>query len=282
MSRNEAQIAEWDGPSGQAWAEMQEELDVVTRTFGGPALAAARARPGQQVVDVGCGCGDTSIALARAVGSTGSVLGVDVSEPMLAVARRRAAEAGLTNLNFRRADASAEALRGDHDLIFSRFGVMFFDDPGAAFANMRRWLKPGGRIAFCCWRSPSENPWGVIPAMAAREALKLEAPPMDPTAPGPFAFADITRLENLMRGAGFTAFDARRFDADVYMGPSPEAAGDQMARYGPASRAIREAGVPGGREIAAAAIAKAAAPFAAEDGSIAMKGAVWIVTARAG
>jgi SAM-dependent methyltransferase len=236
--------------------------------------------PGEKIVDVGCGCGDTSIALAKAVGPAGRVLGVDVSEPMLAVARRRSAHAGLANLAFRRADAASAALPAEHDLIFSRFGVMFFDDPAAAFANMRRWLAPSGRIAFCCWRPPRENPWGIIPVAAVREALGLEAPPMDPTAPGPFAFADADRLRGIMERAGFSDFDAARYDAQVPMGETLEAAGEQMLRYGPAARAVR--GVSeADRRTASAAIAKALAPYAAPDGSVSAPGSVWIVTARA-
>lgn len=279
MSENVEQIADWDGPVGEVWAEMQAELDAHTRPFGAAALAAAKAQAGERAIDVGCGCGDTAIALARSVGESGSVLGVDVSRPMLAVARRRGE--GLANLSFRHADASREALSADHDLIYSRFGVMFFDDPVGAFANMRRWLKPDGRLAFCCWNHPRHNPWAMIPVAAARQALKVEAPPADLTMPGPFAFSDIERLEGILRDAGFTTFDAQPFEAPVVLGPTLEVASDRVTRFGPAYRVVKAAGEEEARPVAIPAIARALAPHAAPDGSIVMTGAVWIVTARA-
>jgi SAM-dependent methyltransferase len=278
VSENVEQIADWDGPVGETWVEMQAELDAHTGPFGRAAMTAADARLGERIVDVGCGCGDTSIALAKAVGEGGAVLGVDVSRPMLAVARRRGA--GLGNLAFRHADAAVEALPAEHDLIYSRFGVMFFDDPTGAFANMRGWLKASGRLAFCCWAPPRENPWAMVPVMAARQALNIDTPPPDPYMPGPFAFADIERLGGILGAAGFTAFDARPFKAPVTLGPTAEIAADRVTRFGPAYRLVKAAG-EGTRPTAAAAIAKALAPYAAADGSVSLTGAVWIVTARA-
>jgi SAM-dependent methyltransferase len=242
-------------------------------------MTAADARLGERIVDVGCGCGDTSIALAKAVGEGGTVLGVDVSRPMLAVAQRRGE--GLRNLSFRHADASAEGLPADHDLIYSRFGVMFFDDPTGAFANMRHWLKASGRLAFCCWAPPRDNPWAMVPVMAARQALNIQTPPPDPAMPGPFAFADVERLEGILRAAGFTAFNARSFKAPVTLGPTAEVAADRVTRFGPAYRLVKAAG-EGTRPAAAAAIAKALGPYAARDGSVSLTGSVWIVTAKAG
>lgn len=278
MGDNAAQIADWDGPVGEVWANLQKELDEVTRRYGDPALMAANVRPGERVIDVGCGCGDSSLTLAREVGPSGSVLGVDVSEPMLAVAGQRAE--GIANLAFQRLDASQAKLSGDHDLIFSRFGVMFFDDPTAAFTNMHAWLRPGGRLTFVCWRHPRENPWAIVPVVAAREALKLEAPPADLNAPGPFAFHDLARLESILRDAGFSGFEARPLDAPMPMGANVVEAADRMTSYGPGFRVVREAGMEK-RPIAAAAIAKALEPYAAADGSVSLNGAVWIVTARA-
>jgi SAM-dependent methyltransferase len=188
---------------------------------------------------------------------------------------------GLAQVSFRHADASRVRLEPDRDLIFSRFGVMFFDDPKAAFGNIRRWLKPTGRIAFCCWRPPSDNPYFHIPVGAARAALNYTPPPTDPYAPGPFAFADIDRLRGLMSEAGFAAFNADRFDAEVMAGPSADAAAETMTMFGPVARLIREAGEHS-RPVARDAVAKAFTQIARPDGSIWLGGSVWIVTANAG
>jgi hypothetical protein len=146
---------------------------------------------------------------------------------------------------------------------------------------MRTWLKPSGRIAFCCWRHPRENPWAMIPVVAARQALNIQTPPADLTTPGPFAFSDVERLEGILRTARFTAFNAQPYDSAVTLGPTVEIAADRVTRFGPAYRVVMSAGEDT-RPIAAAAIAKALAPFAAADGSVSLTGSVWIVTAAAG
>jgi len=255
-------------------------LDRITSPFGDAALAAARAQPGERVIDVGCGCGDSSLTLGRSVGEKGAVLGVDVSEPMLAVAARRARDEGLAHVAFRHADAAVVRLEPDRDLIYSRFGVMFFDDPQAAFANIRRWLTPAGRIAFCCWRPPSENPYFYVPVGAARAALDYDPPLMDPYAPGPFAFADVERLRGLMAAAGFAGFNADRFDTEVWVGADVEAAAETMTMFGPVARLIREVGEHS-RPVAKEAVAEAFVPIARPDGSVWLGGSTWIVTARA-
>jgi SAM-dependent methyltransferase len=281
MTDNSDQIAEWNGALGQRWAEMQAYLDVLTGPFGAAALSAATIKPGERVIDVGCGCGDTSFAIARTVGAHGSVLGVDVSQPMLEVARDRLADESLSQLRFRQADAASADLPSEQDLVFSRFGVMFFDAPITAFSQLRRTLRRGGRIAFCCWRQPRENPWAMAPLVAAREALMIETPKADPFAPGPFAFADAARLDDILATAGFSEVSIDPFDAPVRLGSNPRAAAENSARFGPASRLIRDVGEEA-LPTALAAIETALGRYAASDGSVAPPGAVWIVTAMAG
>jgi SAM-dependent methyltransferase len=190
---NSEQIAEWNGALGQRWAAMRQEIDRFVVPFGEAALNAAAPQPGERVIDVGCGCGDTSIELARMVGAAGAVLGIDVSQPMLAVARSRGALANGAHLAFREGDASEAALPAGTDLLFSRFGVMFFSQPSPAFSHMRKSLRAGGRCVFVCWRTPRDNPWAMTPLSAARAALGVTPAPADPNAPGPFAFADEER-----------------------------------------------------------------------------------------
>lgn len=274
---NTQQVAEWNGASGEKWAADQERTDRLVRPYGDAALAAARAMAGEHVIDIGCGCGDTSLALGDSVGPGGRVFGVDVSAPMLAVARRRAGERA--NVTFAEADASSADLKGPYDLMFSRFGVMFFEDPAGAFSHIRKALRPGGRMAFVCWRTAAENPWAALPAQTARKAAGVETPPADPTAPGPFAFGDEDRVRGMLQAAGFGRIALEPFEAPMYLGHSPRSAAEGVMRIGPAARVAREA-PPERLPAIAEAIEAALTPHAAADGSVALAGRVWIVTAE--
>ena len=278
---NSAQIEEWNGRLGETWAKEQDVLDGLTRPFGEAAVGAADPRSGEQVIDIGCGCGDSSLSLARLVGEGGRVLGVDVSRPMLEVARRRGKAAGLDKLSFEEADASSAALPGGQDLLYSRFGVMFFAAPTPAFAHLRRSLKSDGRMAFICWRSPKDNPWATVPVMAGRLALGIEGPPSDPHAPGPFAFADEGRVRGILEEAGFRNVRAERFDSHMLLGSSPRSAAEATARIGPLGRLVRESG-PEHLPKILHAVEKALTPLAAKDGSVAPPAGAWVFMAKAG
>jgi len=275
---NAEQIAEWNGVQGQRWAAMQREIDGVVVPFGAAALDAAKARPGERVIDIGCGCGDTSFELARRVGSAGRVLGVDVSRPMLEVARAQAAEPGSAPLAFADADASEAELPTGNDLLFSRFGVMFFSQPTAAFAHLRASLRAGGRCVFVCWRVPRDNPWAMTPLAAAREALGITPVRADPHAPGPFAFADEARLHSILTDAGFGVAGIRRFDAPVSLGATPRTAAEGAMRVGPLSRLLRDLG-EGHAPAILDAVERALAPLATPQGPVSLNGSTWIVTA---
>ena len=274
---NTLQVADWNGAVGERWAAEQERTDQLIRAFGEAALVAAGALPGERVLDVGCGCGDTTLALGNFVGPTGGVLGVDVSAPMLAVARRRAA--ALSNLTFTEADASSASLPGPFDLLYSRFGVMFFDDPAAAFVHLHRAMKPTGRLAFVCWQAAADNPWAAIPAQAARKVAG-EAPKSDPHAPGPFAFGNRDRVSGILADAGFRDIDIEGFTSPMYLGSTPRSAAEGAVRIGPASRVARDAGSEKQPAILEA-IEAALTPFAAGDGAVSLPGKTWIVTASA-
>jgi SAM-dependent methyltransferase len=278
-SDNSEQIREWNGPLGERWAREQEVMDQLAGPFGQAALTAAAAREGERAIDIGCGCGDTSIALAQAVGSRGSVLGLDVSAPMLGVARQRAA--GLAQLRFEQADASQAPLPEGQDLLYSRFGVMFFDAPVPAFAHLRRSLKPAGRLAFVCWQSAKENLWASVPVAAGRTALGITPPPADPHAPGPFAFADADRVQSILSEAGFAEISAEPFSYSMPMGDSPRKAAEESARLGPLARLVREAG-PEHLPKIVDAVEAVLRPLAARDGSVSLPARAWIVTAHAG
>jgi ubiquinone/menaquinone biosynthesis C-methylase UbiE len=276
---NTAQIAEWNGEQGQRWVEQQRTLDTMIGPFGAAALRAAAPQPGERVIDVGCGCGSSSLALADAVGPGGRVLGIDVSQPMLEVAR--AAGAGQPMLSFVEADAAAAALPSGQDLLFSRFGLMFFDDPAPALRHLRTTLRAGGRCAFVCWRTPRDNPWAMVPLLAARQALGVTPAPADPLAPGPFAFADDARLRGLLEQAGFSRIRIERCDLPIATGSTAREAAERSMMVGPASRLAREAG-PANAPRIAEAMELALAALAASDGSISLAGSTWVVMASNG
>jgi SAM-dependent methyltransferase len=274
---NSEQIAEWNGALGQRWVAMQREIDRIVVPFGDAALKVAAPQPGERVIDIGCGCGDTSIEIARIVGKAGAVLGIDVSTPMLEVARSRAALSDCAHLVFREADASEAGLPANTDLLFSRFGVMFFSQPIQALSHLRGSLRAGGRCVFVCWRAPRDNPWAMVPLSAARMAMGVTAAPADPNAPGPFAFADEQRLRAILSGAGFGAVDLRRFDAALSLGANARSAAEATAQIGPVSRFVREVGVEHLPTILEA-VERALGPFATSDGHVSLNGSTWIVS----
>jgi SAM-dependent methyltransferase len=279
---NADQVADWNGQSGERWVAYQARLDAMMAVFGQAAIEAAAPATGERVLDVGCGAGASSLDLAARVGAGGHVLGVDISEPLIGRARALAPQD--TPALFQVADASSTELpEGAFDILFSRFGVMFFDDPTAAFAHMRRALKPGARVAFVCWRSIAENDWVRLPMGAIKGILPPMTPP-DPEAPGPFSFGDQGRVAHILTVAGFTDVTISPFDASIPFGKGEtrdaalDDAVEMTLEVGPLSRAL--AYEPD--EIRARASAAVRAVFAGCPGerSVMINGAAWIVTAR--
>ena len=275
---NAAQAEFWNGDAGRRWRDHQDRHDHMLRPVSKLLLAAAAARPGERVVDVGCGCGELAFRLAKQVAPDGQVLGVDISEPMLGVARERA-PAGL-GLSFALADATTYGFEPSAaDLVLSRFGVMFFSDPAKSFANLWRALKPGGRTVFACWREAKKNLWAVTPL---REAAK-HAPPlpeMGPEDPGPFSFADDGRVRRILRDAGFTdiAAEPHDFPVDLALGGGIEFGCGDSAQHRSDKPDPRRSG-RGGARAAAADIRKSFAAHAIGD-RVLLDAAIWIVSAR--
>jgi SAM-dependent methyltransferase len=270
------QVAFWNGPGAERWVANQTRMDATLEEVLQAAVAHAAPREGEAVLDVGCGCGATTLALAAKVGPSGRVTGLDVSAPMLEVARRRSA--GAANIAWIRADAATHAFDpASVDLVFSRFGVMFFGDPAAAFANLRRALRSSGRIVFACWRPFPENPWMRVPLHAAYAHVP-PLPKLGPEDPGPFSFADPERVTRILTQAGFGTprFTKRDFAMDLANGEGLDAAAQQAANFGPASRAMQDQ-PEAARVAATGAIRAALAPYAASDGRVALPAAIWLV-----
>jgi SAM-dependent methyltransferase len=242
-------------------------------------MERADLQNGQRVLDIGCGGGATTLALARRTGPMGHVLGVDVSAPLLARARERVAtEDPGAPVEFREADASSAALPSDRDRAFSRFGVMFFADPTRAFANLRRALVPGGRLTFVCWRKMADNPWAQVGADAVA-TIVAPTPPV-PFAPGPFAFADRAHVENILRTAGYREVDIAPHDAMLRWTERADLdeAVDLFTHIGPAARTMVDMNdADRGRAIQALRVALT--PHVRADG-LHLASGVWLVSAR--
>ena len=276
------QVSDWNGRNGDRWVLHQVRLDRMLRSFGAAAIAAAAPKEAERVIDIGCGAGATSIALARRIGPAGHVLGVDISERLIQRARATA-PTGLP-LEFQLADAATADLGvGSFDLLFSRLGVMFFDDPVSAFSRLRTALRRGGRLAFVCWRKASENDWVRLPMRAIADIVPPPPPP-DPEAPGPFSFGDPARVERILRHAGFTAIRLTPFDRVIPYGRGKtraHALDDGLALafdVGPLARALKDQPEDVRRRAADAGRAALAARPGRRTNLI--DGAAWIVTAE--
>jgi ubiquinone/menaquinone biosynthesis C-methylase UbiE len=276
--QNADQIAFWNGPGGQRWAARQQAQDALLAPVSEILIDRANVKAGERIVDIGCGCGASTIALAETVGPSGHVLGVDISAPMLARARERAPKAA--PVEFVLADAMVHQFNAaSADLVISRLGVMFFADPVRAVLNIRTALRSEGRLAFACWREPRENPWLITPLQAVYEHVP-KLPAVAPDDPGLFSFASRDRVERILSEAGFRRIRLEQFDLSLDLAAGQgglDAAVQTALEIGPASHALE--GQPAEvLQAAANSIRKALARFV-KGQSVALPASTWIVTA---
>jgi SAM-dependent methyltransferase len=280
-SINAEQIRYWNEVAGPTWRARRPLLDAQLRPLGREAMDRARVAPGERVLDVGCGCGDSTLDLARRVGGAGEVVGIDISKVLLEEARARADHADLGRVVFRPGDAQVADLgEGRFELVYSRFGVMFFDDPIAAFSNLYRALGASGRLVFVCWQPIDRNPWMGAPVAAAARHVTLPPRP-DPHAPGPFAFSDPERVRKILGAAGFEEIETAAWSGRLSLGGGTlEGAVELFFDVGPLAALLREQGAgPELRQQVADAVTESLTPFLTEDG-VKMPAAAWIVSAR--
>ncbi len=275
---NRTQLVYWNGPIGHMWAEAQEKRDRDHAPMTDAVLKLAAASSGEHALDIGCGSGTTTLRLAEEVGAEGSVTGIDLSVPMLAVAGRRARESD-SHARFIEADATDHPFAPKHlDLAISQFGVMFFADPVASLANVFAAMKDGGRLAFVCWRASTENPWSAVPESAAKPLLP-PAEPSPPDAPGRYAFANPDRVRNILLRAGFHAPEIQKFDTSIHLGDTPEAAASSSIDGGPLARTLADADDETRKKVRDAVTARLAREMG--PGGIYLTAGCWLVAAKA-
>ena len=281
--KNATQIEFWNGETGQNWVSHDALMEAMLQPLGEAVMDSLSLKPGEHVLDIGCGCGHTSLSLADRVGAEGSVTGVDVSAPMLAVASQLAAEhnAGHRSVQFLEADAQTHRFTPEsYDAAFSRFGVMFFEDPVAAFTNLRASLRPSGRLAFCCWQPRAVNPFMTVPAMAALELLP--APPeIPPRTPGPFAFEEADYVAEILTEAGYehVTVTPLRQPLTFGRGMSLEDIVERLVEIGPIAQMVREAPEDLQQPVRDKVV-DAVAPFYQAGAGMTLEGQFWLVTAK--
>lgn len=270
---NAAQIDYWNGQAGETWVQTAAQTDRLLAPISEIVIERAGVSAGERVVDIGCGCGTTSLELADA---GAQVWGVDISEPMLALAKKRA---GIReDLSFSVGDAAEQSFTADHELAFSRFGVMFFAEPAAAFANIRSSLVRGGRLCFVCWQAPRDNHWMSIGGQAVAPFLPKPEAPVDPRAPGPFAFADKGYLRSVLQVAGFSQIKIDSITPTLHLADSLDEAVEFQGRIGPVARVLAE--LEGDAQAKALAAAREALAGHVTSDGVNLGAACWLVTAR--
>lgn len=273
---NDEQARLWNGPSGRAWVDMQEPLDRLFRPFEALLADAVAASGATRVLDVGCGTGATTLAMAQRLGAGAGCTGIDISEPMLAVARMRA-KRGNIPARFIHADAQHHVFEdGSFDALVSRFGVMFFDAPVDAFTQLRRAMRPGGEMHCIAWRGPQENPFMTAAERAAAPLLP-GLPPRRANAPGQFSFADPQRVRRILEGAGWTDIAIEPLDVACAMPESGLL--PYVTRLGPVGLLLQQADGCLRKRIIEV-VREAFDPYV-RDGEVRFTAACWRIGARA-
>jgi SAM-dependent methyltransferase len=279
----EAQEA-WNGVLFERFLQYRHIVIDGLAPHGDEAMRVSPPRPGDRVLDIGCGFGDTTQQLARLVGAQGSAFGVDIAPRFVGVAESEAALARVENVRFAVHDVQTTTFEETFDYAFSRFGIMFFDNPVWALRNVRAALAPGGRLCAVVWRRRFDNPWTYKAEVVVKPLLEPEEGTDEPRCgPGPFSMADADTLTGQLLSAGFDEITLRRYDRNLTFGRTLDEAIEMNLALGPAAEALRLAGEGGAalRPHLEELLRDALAEFVQDDGSVAAQASTWIVTARA-
>ena len=273
---------DWAGEMGLKWLANLDRFEQMIAPIGEAFLTHANFQSGETVVDLGCGGGATTLAIAELVGPSGKIMGVDISPDLVTAARHRATQAGATNIEFTCADASTVNLPdAPYDRLFSRFGSMFFEDPFSAFQNLHRLLRKGGRMDLAVWGPPRDNLWMMEMMGVVRN--HVEVPPAVPRAPGPFAFEDLEYLQQILSCGGFTEMKTSAYEGLQPVGgvgATPEQAADFASAAMATGRLLRDQGdavVEAARKDLVSLFDRHHVPGK----GVLMQGKVWLVSAIA-
>ena len=279
---NEQQNEFWSGSGGEYWVVNQQQMDTMLQPLGEQALARLDLGNVRHLLDIGCGTGSTTLDIAARLSDGARVTGADLSVPMTDYARSRLEPAGLTNADFMTCDLQIDQLEADvFDAAFSRFGVMFFDQPVTGFSNIRTAMKSGAPLAFVCWQPPSENLWHSLAVATAKQFIEMPAPP-ERRAPGPFAFAETDYVTGILTDAGFgdIIIEPHTQSVELFSGQDVRSAAENFARINPIISAfVTEAGEDKAEPLIDG-LAQALAPYH-KDGALHFPSATWLVSARA-
>ena len=269
----------WQEVDGDHWVSEASRYDTMNSAFGEALLDAADLKPGERVLDIGCGNGATTIAAAQRVRPGGAAVGIDLSPQMLGFARQRAEAADATEAEFVQGDAQVHTFTaGGFDVVLSRFGVMFFEDPEAAFTNLGSALRPDGRLAFTAWQGMERSQWIMVVGIAAAPYVGIPEG-IGPDAPGPAGLADPARTQRILERAGFTDVSIQELVRPMRIGDDIDDAMTFIQSM-PLIHEMLVAASPDNRAAAVEAARAALGPFASPDGVVMNDNAAWLVTAR--
>ena len=277
---NKGQKDFWSGKGGDLWVQRQNVMDIMLKPLGEEALQKLELSEDANVLDIGCGCGNTTLSIAGKIKPRGRVTGLDISEPMLQRATESALELSLDNISFQCVDVQTEDIGSDtFSAAFSRFGVMFFEDSVAAFRNINKSLLPGSPLSFVCWQSPIQNPWQSLFVQEVKKFIDLPAPP--PRSPGPFAFMESNYVNSILENSNFESIEIEGHEAEVNMfsGRSlADSVKDYMAINPVVSEMLKDSSNEVKQEIIKSTM-EVFSPYYSDKGLI-FPGAAWLVTAK--
>ncbi len=276
---NSKQKQFWSGAGGDVWVNKQNEMDIMLNPLGAKAIDKLDLNQETKILDIGCGCGATTLEIAKKI-DDGTITGVDISEPMLKRASQNATALELSNINFQVLDVQVDEMpSNDFDIAFSRFGVMFFENPFEAFSNIYKSLKEDGQLSFVCWQNPDLNPWQSLSIQVIKQFLDLPAPP--PKSPGPFAFEDKTYIQEILEKSNFKdiKIDDNQEDIVMFSGKSIQEACEDYLTINPVVTEMLKNSEEKLKEEVLAALIDKFSHFHNGDGLL-FPSATWIVTAK--